>query len=320
MKSRKAGAFTVLVALGANVAIAITKFIAASISGSSAMASEGVHSVVDAIEDALLYYGLRRAHKPPDDSRPLGYGRELYFWSFIVTIMVFTLGTGAAWVEGTLHLLHAEPLRDARVNYIVLAISLALEGTSWVIALRTFRRAKGERGYFEAFRRSKDPSVFAVLFEDTAAIVGLVIAFAGIAGAQALDMPALDGIASYGIGLVLAVSSFLLAREIKALLIGEPADTRIRDSILGIAADDDGVRRANGVITSQLGPQQVVAALSAEFEDDLATTDIEQAVERIETAIKQENPDIAALFIKPQTAQTWEEGARQLRRRGARRE
>jgi len=176
---------------------------------------------------------------------------------------------------------------------------------SWWIALREFRAEKGDKGYFEAFRSSKDPSTFTVLFEDTAALIGLLIAFLGVAGAQAFSLPQLDGIASLGIGAVLAVSSILLARETKQLLIGESAHPHVRASILKIAAADHGIRNANGLITVQLGPQQIVAALSAEFEDTLTTGEIERCVNRIEDAIKGKHPDVAVLFVKPQTRETW---------------
>lgn len=318
MRSKPSATRTVIVALAANVAIAVTKFIAAAVTGSAAMASEGIHSVVDAIEDSLLLYGVKRADKPPDRARPLGYGRELYFWSFVVAMLVFALGTGASFLEGTLRVLQPQPIERPVVNYVVLVVALLFEGTSFVVTLRAFRREKGNQGYFEAFRTSKDPSVFTVLFEDTAAILGLLIALAGLLAAQLLDQPLLDGIASFGIGLVLAASSFLLARETKALLIGEPAHPHIRDSILKIAGADRGIRSANGVITTQLGPQQIVAALSAEFEDALSTSDIEECVNRIEHAIRAAHPDISALFVKPQTCKTWRRRTERLRQRGAR--
>ena len=171
--------------------------------------------------------------------------------------------------------------------------------------LNAFRATKGKQGYFDAFRTSKDPSTFMVLFEDTAALLGLLIAAAGITFAQALNMPQLDGVASIGISLVLAVSSMLLARETKELLIGEAARPQVRESILRIAGKDPDVRGVNGVLTVQMGPNQVVAALSAEFQDELTTTQIEQCVSRIEAAIKAAHLDVTTLFVKPQSADTW---------------
>jgi len=306
MHRKEVGHKVVLVALAANIAIAVTKFVAAAITSSAAMLSEGVHSLVDTINELLLLYGIKRAAKPPDRRHPFGYGRELYFWSFVVALLVLVLGTGASFYEGTMRLLHPEPVRNPSLNYAVLAAAFLFEGASWWFTLRAFRKTKGRQTWFEAFRSSKDPSTFTVLFEDTAALAGLVIAFAGVAGTHAFDLPILDALASYGIGTVLAVSSLLLARETKELLLGEPAHPHIRQSILRIAANDDGVRTANGVLTTQMGPNEIIAALSAEFEDELSTSEIEACVNRIECAIKAAHPDVAVLFVKPQTAGTWQ--------------
>jgi len=305
MRSKAPNTKVVVVALAANVAIALTKFAAAAITGSSAMLSEGVHSLVDTINELLLLYGVKRAAKPPDKAHPFGYGRELYFWSFVVALLVLALGAGVSLYEGVTHLLDPRAVERPLLNYGVLAASFVFEGTSWWFTLKTFRRTKGNRGYFEAFRDSKDPSTFTVLFEDTAALIGLVIAFLGLAGAQVFSLPQLDGIASLGIGFVLAVSSMLLARETKQLLIGEPAHRHVRASILEIAATDHGIRNANGVITVHLGPQEIVVALSAEFEDALTTDSIEHCVNRIEDAIRSKHPDVAVLFVKPQSRETW---------------
>ena len=295
----------VYAALAGNLVTALIKFAAAALTGSSAMLSEGVHSLVDTINQLLLLYGLKRARKRPDTSHPFGYGRELYFWSFIVALLVLALGAGVSLYEGVVHLQNPAPMERALINYLVLGASFASEAASWWIALNAFRATKGKQGYFDAFRTSKDPSTFMVLFEDTAALLGLLIAAAGITFAQALNMPQLDGVASIGISLVLAVSSMLLARETKELLIGEAARPQVRESILRIAGKDPDVRGVNGVLTVQMGPNQVVAALSAEFQDELTTTQIEQCVSRIEAAIKAAHLDVTTLFVKPQSADTW---------------
>jgi cation diffusion facilitator family transporter len=292
-------------ALAGNLAIAIAKFVAAGITGSSAMLSEGVHSLVDTANELLLLYGLRRAARPADAVHPFGYGRELYFWAFIVALLVFALGAGVSLFEGVGHLRHPEPMSDPRVNYIVLAVSMLFEGASWFVALREFRAAKGAMGYFEALRKSKDPSTFTVLLEDTAALLGLLIALVGVACAQALDMPELDGAASIGIACVLAVAAAVLARESKSLLIGEPAHPRLREALLEIAANDADVSHVNSVLTVQMGPHQVVAALSAEFEDRLSTPQIERCISRIEQAVHARHAEVTSLFIKPQTRETW---------------
>ena len=295
----------VYIALVVNLAIALIKFIAAAITGSSAMVSEGVHSLVDTINEILLLYGIKRAAKPPDPQRPFGYGRELYFWSFIVALLVFALGAGVSLYEGITHLLNPERIERPLINYIVLGASFVCEAVSWGVSLKAFRQTKGDQGYFDAFRASKDPGNFMVLFEDTAALLGLIIAAAGITAALVFDMPRLDGVASIGISLVLGAASFLMARETKALLIGEGAQPHVRESILSIAGADGDVLTVNAVLTVQMGPNQIIAALSAEFYDALSTTQIEQCVSRIEAKIKLAHPDVTTLFIKPQTAETW---------------
>ena len=305
MPKQSVAKLSIYAALASNLLIAVTKFVAATLTGSSAMLSEGVHSLVDTANELLLLYGMKRAARPPDTNHPFGHGRELYFWSFIVALMVLALGAAAAFYEGINHVLHPEPMRNPLLNYGVLAASFGFEGVSWWVGLKAFRATKGSQGYLEAFRDSKDPTTFTVLFEDTAALLGVLIAATGIAAAHALDAPRLDGFASIGIGLVLLFSSLLLARETKGLLIGESARPRVRDAILRIACEDPDVRTANGVLTVQLGANQVVAALSVEFHDALNTTQIETCVNRIEAAIKHAQPDITMLFVKPQSVETW---------------
>ncbi|GAB1580514.1 cation diffusion facilitator family transporter [Phyllobacterium phragmitis] len=292
-------------ALIGNLLIAVTKFIAAFFTGSSAMMSEGVHSLVDTGNELLLLYGLRSAARPPDVDHPFGHGRELYFWSFIVALLVFAVGAGISFYEGIRHVLSPEPVRNPLANYVVLAFSAVFEGVTWHIALKEFRRKKGPLGYLAAARRSKDPSVFTVLFEDSAALLGLTIAFTGILAAQLLDMPVLDGVASIGISFVLAATAVFLARESKGLLMGEPAYPEVQRAVLTIVQADPDVQKANGVLTVHLGPEQVLAMLSVEFEDRLTAPEIEACVERIEARLKAEQPTIIALFVKPQTTGTW---------------
>ncbi|MEP6899681.1 MAG: cation diffusion facilitator family transporter [Rhodanobacter sp.] len=306
--SQVSGSRTVVcAALIGNLLIAIAKFVAAGFSGSSAMLSEGIHSLVDTINEILLLYGLKRATKPADTSHPFGYGRELYFWSFIVALLVLAMGAGVSLYEGVTHIRHPEPATHLLINYLVLAMSALFEGSSWALALREFRRLKGRLGYFEAFRQSKDPSTFTVLLEDSAALLGIMVALAGLISAQLLHMPQLDGVASIGIALVLAISASLLLRETKGLLIGEPAHPVVRESIMTIAGADADVRCPNGVLTVQMGPNQVVAALSAEFEDALTTSQIEACINRIEKQAKAAHPELIALFVKPQTPEVWRE-------------
>ncbi len=295
----------VYVALAGNLMIAIAKFVAAAFTGSSAMLSEGVHSLVDTVNELLLLYGLRRAAMPPDRTHPFGHGRELYFWSFIVALLVLAMGAGVSFYEGVMHIRNPEPITHPLINYVVVGVSLLFEGASWCVALREFRAQKGRLGYFQAFRQSKDPTTFTVLLEDSAALLGLLVALAGLTAAQLMNMPVLDGVASIGIACVLAVSALLLARETKGLLIGESAHPVVSETILAIAKADPGVRSANGVLTVQMGPNQVVAALSAEFEDALTTPQIEACINRIEAQAKAAHPEIVSLFVKPQTSETW---------------
>lgn len=303
--SSESNKIVVYAALFGNLAIALVKFVAAYITNSSAMLSEAIHSVVDTLNEILLLYGMKKAEQRPDAHHPFGYGRELYFWAFIVALMVFALGAIVSIYQGILHIIHPEEMQDPMINYIVLGIAILCEGFSWTVALRTFRKMKGKMGYFEAFRRSKDPTTFTVLFEDTAALVGLFIALIGIFLAHQLNIPELDGAASILIGVVLAVSAWLLARETKGLLLGETADPRLRKNVLNIAQQDAAVYSANGVLTEQMGAHQVIASLSLEFKDDLTSDEIEACVNRIEAQIKQLHPEIITLFVKPQTKAVW---------------
>ncbi|TRC86874.1 cation transporter [Mesorhizobium sp. WSM4310] len=294
-------------ALAGNLAIALTKFAAAFFTGSSAMLSEGVHSLVDTGNGGLLLYGMHRAARPADRTHPLGHGRELYFWSFIVALLVFALGAGVSFYEGIIHIMAPEPVANVKVNYVVLGLSFLFEGSSWLVALKEFRREKGKQSWLQAVQSSKDPSVYTVLFEDSAALVGLIVAFAGILAAELLEMPELDGAASIGIALILGATAIFLARESKGLLIGEPASPEVQKKVLAIVQQDPAVQRANGVLTVHMGPREIVAGLSIEFEDHLAAPEIEACVERIEARLKKEMPEITRLFVKPQTTGTWEQ-------------
>lgn len=287
-----------------NLLVAGTKFIAAFWTGSSAMLSEAIHSVVDTGNQLVLLYGLHRAAKPPDASHPLGYGRELYFWSFIVALLLFTLGAGVALYEGISHIVDPSEIVNARVSYIVYACAAVFEGSSWYVALREFRKAKGDASYYEAIRRSKDPPTFIVLFEDSAALIGLALAALGTFCAETFAMPVFDGAASIGIGLLLSATAWALARESKELLIGEPARPRLRNAIVATARGIDGIENASLVFSVHLAPEQVIAALSLEFRDSLTTPEIEAAVDALERAVHEKHPQVMAIFVKPQAAAT----------------
>jgi cation diffusion facilitator family transporter len=291
-------------ALIGNLLVAVTKAIAAAITGSSAMLSEAIHSGVDTGNEILLLYGLRRAVRRADSNHPLGHGRELYFWSFIVALLVFALGAAVSMVQGIARVQHPQPINHPLVSYVVLGLAFLFEGATWLIALRQFKATKGRLGYYEAFRRSKDPPSFIVLFEDSAALLGIAIAAIAIFASDTLHAPVLDGVASILIGLVLGFTAVLLARESKSLLIGEQADPELTQSILRIVSEDVELR-INGLFTVQLAPDQVVAALSLEFEDDLRASQIEEQVIEIERMVRLAHPEVVALFVKPQTPGTF---------------
>jgi cation diffusion facilitator family transporter len=290
---------TLFAALAANLGIAIAKFVAAGISGSSAMLTEGVHSVVDSTNQLLLLYGERASRKPPDDLHPLGYGRELYFWSFVVAILIFATGAGLSIYEGVHHVLHPVRVEDATVAYIVLAISFLLEGASWLTALREFRRTQGDLGWWQAIRRSKDPATFIVLFEDSAALFGLVIAAIGVSLAQWTGEPMWDGAASIVIGLALAVVAFMLARESKGLLIGERADLRLIAAIRAAFEARPEVSAVQEIITIHIAPRRVYVSASIDFEDDVPVGVVERLIAETEASLREAWPQITSVYIKP---------------------
>lgn len=287
-------------ALAANLGIGVAKFFAAAITGSSSMLSEGVHSCVDSLNQVLLLYGQHRAKRPADAAHPFGYGRELYFWSFVVALLIFTVGAGVSIYEGVHHIRHPEALRDPLVNYIVLAISLALEGTSWFVALREFREAKGGLGWWQAVRQSKDPAAFTVLFEDSAAIAGLLIAFAGVWASHAFGRPELDGYASVAIGCLLAVVAAFLARESKGLLIGERADVGVIQEVYKLVDGHPAIACVNHIRTIHTAPESVFVAISADFHDEVTMGEGERLIEEIETKLKVALPVLSSIYIRPE--------------------
>jgi cation diffusion facilitator family transporter len=290
--------------------VAATKAAAGMWTGSASMQSEAVHSFVDTGNEVLLLYGMRRAAQRADPEHPLGHGRELYFWSFIVAVLVFALGAGVSLFQGIAHLRHPEPMSDPIVNYVVLGLSFLFEGGSWIVSWRQFKHVKGAQDVYTAFRRSKDPPSFMVLFEDSAALLGILIAALSTFAATTGGMPIMDGVGSILIGVVLAITAMLLARESKSLLVGEQADRKLNEAITSIAASEPNVERVNGVMTAQLAPDQVLAALSIEFPDALTTLEIEQQVLSLERKLHEASPAIVTVFIKPQTKSTFEETVR----------
>ena len=296
--SSDSGKKTIFAAIGANLAIAITKFIAATITGSSAMLSEGIHSVVDTANELLLLLGIRLSQKPPDENHPFGHGQELYFWTLIVAILIFSVGGGMSIYEGISHLLHPSPLEDPLWNYVVLGFAIVFESFSWTVAFKEFLPQKGEQNIWQAVRTSKDPTIFTVLFEDSAALLGLFVAFCGVFFGHIFNNPYLDGTASILIGIILAIVAVILAYESRGLLVGESANKAIVASIRQIAVSDPAVEGVMRVLTMHLGPHEVLLNLEIQFHKNLSAEEIASAVERIEQTICTKQPDIKQIFIE----------------------
>lgn len=289
-------------ALAGNSLIALTKFIAAALTGSSAMLSEGIHSCVDTGNQILLLYGLKRSQKLPDEAFPFGYGKEIYFWSFVVAISIFSVGAGVSLYEGIQHLrAHAE-LTSPYLNYIVLAIAFVFESGAWYIALREFAKVKGQRGYWEAIRRGKDPAMFVVLFEDSAAMLGILVAFIGVLLTTLTGNAVFDASASILIGVILAATAILLALETKGLLIGESASHEVIRGIREVAKARPEILRTNEVLTMHVGPHYILVNLSVEFKDEATAVEIEHAVAQLDSEIKQAWPDVKRVFVE---AESW---------------
>jgi len=293
------GSKTVIVAaLAGNTAIAVTKFVAATITGSSAMFSEGIHSVVDCGNQGLLLFGLSRSQKPPDENYPFGHGKEIYFWGFVVAILLFAVGAGISLYEGIHHVLHPAPLGSPLVNYIVLGLAIIFESFSLYYAAREFNRVKGDKGYFEAVQQSKDPNLFVVLFEDIAAMLGLIVALIGIWLGHMIGNPYFDGVASILIGTILAGTAIWLAYETKGLLIGESAETEIVHDIREMARKTNGIKHINEVLTMHMGPEYILVNLSADFADEVSASDVEAGIENLGKEIKATHPYVKRVFVE----------------------
>jgi len=285
-------------ALIGNALIAVTKFVAATITGSSAMLSEGIHSLVDTGNQLLLLYGMKRAAKPADEEFPFGHGKEIYFWSFIVAMLIFALGGGISIYQGFYHLQNPSPITDPLINYIVLGLAIIFEGAAWLFALRAFNKTKGKWGYLEAVQRAKDPSVFVVLFEDSAAMLGLIVAFVGVALAQYTGNLYFDGAASILIGCILIGTAIWLAWETKSLLIGESANKATVRGIRVLLNDNPLVEHVNEVLTMHMGPDFILANISIDFLDSCSADEIETSIAGMNKNIKLKFPLIKRIFIE----------------------
>lgn len=285
-------------AIVGNMAIAISKFVGAAISGSAAMLSEGIHSLVDTGNGGLLLLGLKRGSRPPDAKHPFGYGKEVYFYTLMVAVLIFGLGGGVSIYEGIRHILHPAEPGDPTVSYIVLVLAIVFEAVVWWIAWKQFKLAKGKRSSWEFIRGTKDPTLFAVLFEDTAALAGLVVALGGLYFSRALEMPVLDGTASVVIGVILCVVASVLLYESKGLLVGEPLHPMVEGQIRELATGVDGLDHVGDVMSMHVGPNRVLLSLEVAMAD-LGTEDVERAIERVEARIRREFPEVRQIFVEP---------------------
>lgn len=266
------------------------------------MLSEGIHSLVDTGNQALLLYGMNRSVRPADAKHPFGYGAELYFWAFVVAILLFALGAGISVYEGIEKLNNPHPVKDAYVNFIVLGLAIIFEAGAWWIAFREFTKTKGRLGYLHAVQKSKDPAIFTVLFEDTAALLGLFVALAGLLAVEYLDVVWADGAASLGIGFVLAVAAIILAAETKGLLIGEAADPELVAEVRREALAHEHVNAINELRSLHLGANDILLVISIDFSDSVELEGIEAAVRDLERGIKAAHPDVRRIYIEAQSA------------------
>jgi len=294
----------VLAALACNGLIAVSKFAASTITGSAAMLSEALHSVADTANQGLLLLGLRRARRPADRRHPFGYSKELYFWSFVVAILLFSMGAGVSLYEGVQKLLHPHPIEHVFVNYIVLGVAILFELASTWVAVAEFNARRGRMGPLLALRTSKDPALFTVVLEDIAALVGLVIALIGNLVADLLGWLPADALASIAIGCVLAGVAAFMSLETKSLLIGEAASAEVvsgvRELIEKEAAATGAIRRVHAIRTMHLGPQDVLLTARIDFDDAVSAARVEGIVAELERAIKARFPEVRQLFLTAQ--------------------
>jgi cation diffusion facilitator family transporter len=293
----------ILAAMAANLLIAVVKFFAAWWTGSSAILSEGIHSLVDTGNQMLLLHGQRRAVLPPDEEFPFGHGKEIYFWSFVVSILVFSVGAGLSLFEGISHILHPTVIKNVNVSYLIIVAAMVFEGISWVISVREFAKEKApQHTFLQAIRKGKDPTLFLVVLEDSAALLGLLVALTGIALARLTGMPLFDGAASVIIGLILGGTAVIIALETKGLLVGEAALVEVVQAIREIVAAGDHVQHVNEVLTLHMGPEYIVATISLDIADEVPAGELERTVMALESEIRRKVPEVKKVFIE---AEAW---------------
>lgn len=288
-------------AIGANLAIAVAKFTAAFFTGSAAMLSEGIHSLVDSGNGLLILLGLSRATKPATEEHPFGYGKELYFWTMIVAVLIFAVGGGISLYEGWIHIQKPAPLTDPTWNYWVLGLAVLFEGIACTLAFREFNKTRGDAGFWKALRASRDPAVYAILLEDLAALVGLVIALGGVYCGHLLNNPYFDGGASLAIGVLLIGMAIFMLKETRGLLVGEGIDAATRASLQALAKADPAVQSIKPPLSMYLGPAEAFLALDVRFQQDLTAQQVEDAVGRLEKAIRAKHPEFKRIFVEAES-------------------
>jgi cation diffusion facilitator family transporter len=292
------GKHVIYIAIAGNLVIAVVKFMAAAITGSSAILSEGIHSTVDTGNQLLLLLGVNRSRQPADLRHPYGYGKELYFWSLIVAMVLFGIGGGMAIYEGVTHILNPAPLEDPFWGYLTLGVSIVLEGVSWFFAFRAFLAEKGKYSLWQTLRRSYDPSVLTVLLEDTAALIGLSVALIGLYLAHLYSNPYFDGAASILIGITLCAVSVILIRESKGLLVGEAATPEVVASVTALTLNEPAVKEVKQVLTLVFGPEEVLLNIEVRVVPSLSVGELAEIVSRLESAIQRDHPIIRRIFIE----------------------
>ncbi len=303
----------IYLALFANGAIAITKFVAAGISGSSAMLSEAIHSVVDTGNQGLLLLGMKKSARPPDERFPFGYGKEQFFWSFVVALLIFAVGSGISIYEGIHALLDPHPPGDLLLSYGVLAFAMVFEGFALYGAAKEFKKVKGDRPWLRAVREGKDPALFTVLFEDTAALLGLAVAAIGLGVGQLTGWPYADGLASVTIGIILGGVAIMLAFETKGLLIGEAARTETVEGIEEMVLAEEQINQINELLTMHIGPEFVLVTMTVDFKDDASASELEHTIYTLDRAIKAKYPRVKRVFIEAEAWHGGEKPSRQAR-------
>jgi cation diffusion facilitator family transporter len=288
----------VVAAVIGNLLVAVSKFVAAALTGSSAMIAEGIHSLVDTGNGILVLFGMKRADRPADAGHPFGHGKELYFWTLIVAISIFGIGGGMSVYEGVIHLMNPVAVENPWPNYLVLAVALLIEGASFFIAMREFNAARGDRPAIEFIRASKDPSLFTIVFEDTAALLGLLVAFAGVFLGQVTGSPYFDGAASVIIGLILAGVAWLLARETRGLLVGEGVEAPVLVAMRDLIMADEAIEGVGDIRTMYVGPKELLVNLDVAFRSGVDSAGMHASIARVEAALKAAYPEVGNVYIE----------------------